>query len=371
LAAGDHRATGGSFGHPIAQYYDYQLIDKSVKGTIGYAANPALGDAMKLPHRRQFLYLAAGTVALPVVPRIARAQGYPSRPVRIVVGFAAGGPADIVARLFAQWLSERTGQQFIVENRGGAGGNIAVESVVRAATDGYTLLHVTSTNAINATLLDKPDFDLSRDIAPIASFLRNPGVMVVNPSFPAKSVPEFIAYAKANPGKINMASGGPGSISHIYGELFKAMAGVDLTPIHYRGIGPAIPDLISGQVQVMFDLLPSSIGYIKAGQVRPLAATSATRLEALPEIPTVGEFVPGYEASGWQGIAAPKNTSPEIIDKLNKETNAILADPKTKARLAELNSSAFPNSPAEFGKHIADEIEKWGKVIRAANIKAG
>ena len=323
---------------------------------------------MKLP-RRKFLHLAAGAAALPAVSRIARAQAYPSRPVRLIVGFPAGGPADIVARLFGQWLSERLGQAFVVENRPGAGSNIAVESVVRAAPDGYTLLHVTSTNVFNATLFEKLNFDLIRDIAPVASFLRNPGVMVVNPSFPAKSVPEFIAYAKANPGKINMASGGPGSIPHIYGELFKAMAGVDLTPVHYRGIGPAIPDLISGQVQVMFDLLPSSIGYIKAGQVRPLAATSATRLEALPEIPTVGEFVPGYEASGWQGIAAPKNTSPEIIDKLNKETNAILADPKTKARLAELSSSVFPNSPAEFGKHIADETEKWGKVIREANIK--
>ena len=325
---------------------------------------------MKLP-RRRFLQLATGAAALPAVSRFAGAQTYPSRPVRIIVGFAAGGPADIVARLFGQWLSERIGQQLVVENRAGAGGNIAVESVIRAAADGYTLLHVTSTNAFNATLFEKLNFDLIRDIAPVASFLRNPGVIVVNPSFPAKSVPEFIAYAKANPGKINMASGGPGSISHIYGELFKVMVGVNLTPIHYRGIGPAIPDLISGQVQVMFDLLPSSIGYIKAGQVRPLAVTSATRLELLPEIPTVAEFVPGYEASGWQGIAAPKNTSPEIIDKLNKETNAILADPKTKARLAELSSSAFPNSPAEFGKHIADEIEKWGKVIRAANIKAG
>lgn len=323
---------------------------------------------MKLP-RRRFLQLAAGAAALPAVSRVAWARTYPTRPVRLIVGFSAGGPADIVARLFAQWLSERIGQQLIVENRVGAGSNIAAESVVRAAPDGYTLLHVTSTNAINATLFEKLNFDLIRDIAPVASFLRNPGVIVVNPSFPAKSVPEFIAYAKANPGKINMASGGPGSISHIYGELFKVMAGVDLTSIHYRGIGPAIPDLISGQVQVMFDLLPSSIGYIKAGQVRPLAVTSATRLELLPEISTVGEFVPGYEASGWQGIGAPKNTPPEIIDKLNKETNAILADPKTKTRLAQLSSSAFPSLPNEFGKFIEAEVEKWAKVIRAANIK--
>src|SRR5215212_6946423 len=324
---------------------------------------------MKLP-RRTFLQLSAGAAVLPAVSSIGWAQTYPMRPVRIIVGFAAGGPADIVARLFAQWLSERMGQQFVVENRAGAGGNIAVESVIKAAADGYTLLHVTSTNAFNATLFEKLNFDLIRDVAPVASFLRNPGVIVVNPSFPAQSIPEFIAYAKANPGKINLASGGPGSISHIYAELFKAMAGVDLTAVHYRGIGPAIPDLISGQVQVMFDLLPSSIGYIKAGQLRPLAVTSAARLELLPEIPTVGEFVPGYEASGWQGIAAPKNTPPEVIDKLNKETNAILADPKTNAPLAELSSSAFSNSPAAFGTHIADEIDKWGKVIRAANIKA-
>src|SRR5215217_2047188 len=323
---------------------------------------------MELP-RREFFHLAAGAAALSTLPRTVSAQTYPTQPVRIIVGFAAGGPADIVARLFAQWLSERIGQQFIVENRAGAGGNIAVESVVRAPADGYTLLHVTSTNAFNGTLFEKLNFDLTRDIAPVASFLRNPGVMVVNPSFPAKSVPEFIAYAKANPGKINMASGGPGSISHIYAELFKVMAGVDLTAVHYRGIGPAIPDLLGGQVQVMFDLLPSSIGYIKAGQLRPLAVTSATRLELLPEIPTIAEFVPGYEASGWQGIAAPKNTSPDIIDKLNKATNAILADPKTAARLAELSGSGFPNSPAEFGNHIAGEIEKWGKVIRAAGIK--
>src|SRR4051794_12576385 len=232
---------------------------------------------MKLP-RRKFLHLAAGVAALPAVPRIAQAQAYPSRPVHLIVGFPAGGPADIVARLFGQWLSERLGQPFVVENRVGAGGNIAAESVVKAAPDGYTLLHVTSTNAFNATLFEKLNFDLIRDIVPVASLLRNPGVMVVNPSFPAKSLPEFIAYAKANPGLVNMASGGPGSVPHIYGELFKAMAGVDLAPVHYRGVALAVPDLISGQVQVMFDLLPSSIAYIKAGQLRPLAVTSATRL---------------------------------------------------------------------------------------------
>src|SRR5215212_840419 len=324
---------------------------------------------MKLP-RRTFLQLSAGAAVLPAVSSIGWAQTYPMRPVRIIVGFAAGGPADIVARLFAQWLSERMGQQFIVENRAGAGGNIAVESVIRAAADGYTLLHVTSTNAFNATLFEKLNFDLIRDIAPAASFLRNPGVIVVNPSFPAKSVPEFIAYAKANPAKINMASGGPGSISHIYAELFKVMAGVDLTPIHYRGIGPAIPDLISGQVQVMFDLLPSSIGYIKAGQLRPLAVTSAARLELLPEIPTVGEFVPGYEASGWQGIGAPKNTSAEIVSNLNQEINAGLSDPMIKARLAGLGSVVFPSSPVDFGKLIAEETEKWAKVVKFSGAKA-
>jgi tripartite-type tricarboxylate transporter receptor subunit TctC len=324
---------------------------------------------MKLP-RRNFLHLAAGAAALPAMSRIAWAQAYPARPVRIVVGFAPGGPADIVARLISQWLSERLGQQFIVENRPGAGSNIATEAVVRASADGYTLLLITSTNAINTTLYDKLSFDLIRDIAPVASVNRSPGVMEVNPMVPAKSVPEFIAYAKANPGKISMASAGPGSAGHIFGELFKTMTGVDLVQVHYRGSGPAFPDLFSGQVQVMFDILSSSIQHIRAGKLRPLAVTTATRAAALPEVPTVGEFVPGYEASGWAGIGAPKKTPAEIIDRLNQEINAILADPKARARITDLGIAVFASTPGEFRKHIADETEKWGKVIRAANIKA-
>jgi tripartite-type tricarboxylate transporter receptor subunit TctC len=325
---------------------------------------------MKLPHRRQFLHLAAGAAALPAVSRFAWAQTYPTRPVRIVVGFAAGGPADITARLIAQWLSERLGQQFVVENRVGAGGNIAAEAVVRSPPDGYTLLHVTTSNAVNATLYEKLTFDLNRDIAPIASFNRAPGVMEVNPSFPVKTVPEFIAYAKANPGKINVAAGGVGSSSHLYGELFKMMTRVDFVQVHYRGSGPALPDLIAGQVQAMFDPIISSIGHIRAGSLRPLAVTTATRSDVLPDIPTVGDSVPGFEASGWQGIVAPRNTPIEIIGKLNREVNAALIDPKFKAGLADLGAIVLAGSPADFGKHIADEIEKWGKVIRAANLKA-
>ena len=323
---------------------------------------------MKLP-RRRFLQLAAGAAALPLVSRMARAQAYPTRPVRIVVGFAAGGPADITARLIAQWLSERLGQQFVVENRVGAGGNIAAEAVVRSPPDGYTLLHVTVSNAVNATLYDKLTFDLNRDIVPIASYNRTPAVMEVNPSFPAKTVPEFIAYAKANPGKINVASGGLGSVSHLYAELFKMMTRVDFVQVHYRGSGPALLDLTAGQVQAMFDPIISSIGYIRAGSLRPLAVTTATRLDVLPDIPTVADFVPGFEASGWQGIVAPRNTPIEIIGKLNREVNAALIDPKFKARLADLGAIVLVGSPADFEKHIADEIGKWGKVIRAANIK--
>jgi tripartite-type tricarboxylate transporter receptor subunit TctC len=322
------------------------------------------------PPRRRFLHLAAGAAALPVVSRMAWAQAYPTRPVRIVVGFAAGGPADITARLIAQWLSERLSQQFVVENRVGAGGNIAAEAVVRSPPDGSTLLHVTTSNAVNATLYDKLTFDVSRDIAPIASFNRTPAVMEVNPSFPAKTVPEFIAYAKANPGKINVASGGVGSASHLYAELFKMMTRVDFVQVHYRGSGPALVDLIAGQVQAMFDPIISSIGYIRAGSLRPLAVTTATRLDVLPDIPTVADFVPGFEASGWQGIVAPRNTPIEIIGKLNLEVNAALIDPKFRARLADLGAIVLAGSPADFGKHIADEIEKWGKVIRAANLKA-
>src|SRR5262252_4682810 len=324
---------------------------------------------MKLP-RRNFLHLAAGATALPAVPRFAWAQSYPARPVRIVVGFAPSGPADIIARLISQWLSERLGQQFIVENRPGAGSNIGTEAVVRAPADGYTLLLITSTNAINTTLYAKLNFNFIRDIEPVASLLRTIYVMVVHPSVPAKTVPEFIDYAKANPGKINMASGGIGSAPHIYGELFKTMTGVDLVQVHYRGAGPAFVDLLAGQVQIIFVNTAASIEYIRAGRLRALAVTTATRSEALPDIPTVGEFVAGYEASGWQGLGAPKNTQAEIIDKLNREINTALADPKIKAQLADLGSTPLVGSATDFGKLIADETEKWGNVIRALNIKA-
>jgi tripartite-type tricarboxylate transporter receptor subunit TctC len=287
----------------------------------------------------------------------------------LLVGYAAGGPADIVARLTAQWLSDRLGQQVVVENRVGAASNIAAEAVVRSPPDGYTLLYVTISNAVNATLYDKLSFDLMRDLVPIASITRSPGVLAVNPAFPAQTVPEFIAYAKANPGKINMASAGPGSAPHLYTELFKMMTGVDLVQVHYRGSGPALPDLISGQVDAMFDPIASSISHIRAGTVRPLAVTTATRLEVLPDVPTVGDFVPGYEASGWYGIAAPKNTPAEIVARLNSEVNAALADPRVKASFADVGTAVLPGSPADFGKLLADDTEKWGKVIRAANIK--
>ena len=324
---------------------------------------------MKLP-RRKFLHLAAGAAALPAVSRLAMAQAYPTRPVRLIVGFPAGGPGDLVARLIGQWLSERLGQQFVIENKPGAGSNIGTEAVVNAPADGYTLLFATSPNAINATLYEKLNFNFIRDIAPVAGVIRVPNVMVVNPSVPVHTVPEFIAYAKANPGKINMASGGNGSTPHVSGELFKMMTGVNLVHVPYRGAAPAVTDLLSGQVQVMFDLMSSSIEHIRAGKLPALAVTTATRSEALPEIPTVGNFVPGYEASTWQGVGAPKNTPAEIVDKLNKEINAGLADRKLKARLADLGATVLAGSPADFGKLIAEETEKWGKVIRAANIKA-
>src|SRR5262245_34432235 len=324
---------------------------------------------MKLP-RRNFLHLAAIAAALQAVSRIAWAQSYPTRPVRVIVGITPGGAPDIVARLMGQWLSERLGQPFIIENRPGGGGNIATEAVVRAPADGYTLLLVRAPNAINTTLYDKLSFNFLRDIAPVAGITRERPVMVVHPSLPAKTVPEFIAYARANPGKVNMASAGPGSAPHLYAELFKMMTGVDVVQVHYRGSGPALPDLIAGQVQAMFDPVASSIGHIRAGKLRPLTVTTATRLEVLPDIPTVGDFVPGYEASGWYGIGAPKNTPAEIVDRLNAEINAALADPKMKARFADLGGTVLPGSPADFVKLMAEETEKWGKVIRAANIKA-
>jgi len=324
---------------------------------------------MKLP-RRKFLHLAAGAAALPAVSRIAWAQAYPTRPVRIIVSFAPAGSSDIVARLMGQWLSERLGQPFVIENRPGAGGNIGTEAVVRASPDGYTLLIVGGWNAINATLYDKLSFNFIRDIAPVAGIHREPYVIAVHPSVPAKTVPEFIAYAKANPGKVTMASGGIGAPSHVSGELFKMMAGVNLVHVPYRGGGPAVTDLLGGQVQVMFAPTPPSIEHIRSGKLRALAVTTATRSDALPDIPTVGEFVPGYEASNWYGVGIPKNTPAEIVDKLNKEINAGLADPKIKARLAVLGVTPLVVSPANFGKLIADETEKWGKVIRATNIKA-
>ena len=324
---------------------------------------------MKTP-RRKFLHLAAGAAALPVVSHLARAQAYPTRPVRIVVGFPPGGSVDIVARLIGQWLSERLGQQFVIENRAGAGSNMGAEEVVRAPPDGYTLLQITSSNAFNAALYENLKFNFIRDIMPVASIMRVPGAMVVNQSVSAKTVPDFIAYAKLNPGKINMASAGIGSAQHVWGEQFKMMAGVNMQHIPYRGGALAHTDLLGGQVQVMFDTMPASIEHIKTGRLRPLAVTTATRLEVLPEIPTVGEFVPGYEASGWQGVGAPRNTPADIVDRLNREVNAGLADPKMKSRIADLGGTVLAGSPAAFEKFIADETEKWSKVIRAANIKA-
>jgi len=323
---------------------------------------------VKLP-RRNFLHLAAGAAALPAVSRVARAQAYPSRPVRIIVGFPAGGGADIVARLIGQWLSERLGQQFIIENRPGAASNIATEAVVRAPADGYTLLQCGTPNVINATLYEKLNFNFIRDIAPVAGIARGAFVMVINPSVPAKTIPEFIAYAKANPGKISMASSGTGTTNHVAGELFKMMTSVDMVHVPYRGDAPAITDLLGGQVQVYFGTLSGSVEYIRAGKLRALAVTTAARSEVLPDIPTVSDFLPGYEASLWNGFGASKGTPVEIVEKLNKEINAAFPDPNIKARLADLGSVPMPMTLADFGRLIAEETEKWAKVIRAANIK--
>jgi tripartite-type tricarboxylate transporter receptor subunit TctC len=322
-----------------------------------------------IPHRRQVLHLAAGAAALPAVSRLARAQAYPARPVRIVVGFAPAGGTDIMARLIGQWLSERLGQ-FVIENRPGASTNIATEAVVHAPPDGYTLLLACLPNASNATLYDKLNYNFIRDIAPVASIAREPFAIEVHPSVPVKTVPEFITHVRANPGKINMASGGIGSGNHIFGELFKMMTGVNLVHVPYRGAGPALIDLLGGQVQVMFASMSSSIGYLRAGKLRALAVTTATRSPVLPDIATVAEFVPGYEASFWTGVGAPRNTPAEIVDKLNTEINGALADPKMKARLAEWGATALPGSPADFGKLIAEETEKWGKVVKFAGVKA-
>jgi tripartite-type tricarboxylate transporter receptor subunit TctC len=323
---------------------------------------------MKLP-RRQFLYLAAGAAALPDTPHLARAQTYPSRPARIVVPFAAGGSTDIIARLIGQWLSERLGQQFVIENRPGAGSNIGTEVVVNAPPDGYTLLLVGASSAINATLYDKLNFNFLRDIAPVAGVVSIPFIMAVNPSFPAKAVSEFIAYGRANPGKVNMGSGGNGTAGHMSIELFKMMAGVDIVHVPYRGEGPALSDLLGGHVQAMFGTMPASIEHVRAGKLRALAVTSAKRSELLPDLPTMGEFVPGYEASAVQGVGAPKATPVDVIDKLNRETNAALVDPKIKARLADLGATVLAGSPADFGKFLADETDKWGKVVRFSGAK--
>jgi tripartite-type tricarboxylate transporter receptor subunit TctC len=323
---------------------------------------------MKLP-RRQFVHLAAGAIALPTVSRIARAQAYPARPVRILVGYAAGGGVDVTARLIGQWLSEHLGRPFIVENRPDAGTNIATEAVVRSSPDGYTLLLATGANAVNATLYKKLGFDFIHDVVPIGSIVRVTLVMVVNPSFSARSLPEFINYAKANPGKVTAASGGVGGPDHVSGELFKMMAGVDMIHVPYRGQAPALTDLLGEQVQVVFGTVPAAIEYIKAGKLRALAVTTATRSELLPDVPTVSEAVPGYEASQWYGVGAPKNTPAGIVEQLNREINAALADAELKTRFVDLGCSVLPGSPAEFGQLIAADTEKWAKVIRTANIK--
>jgi tripartite-type tricarboxylate transporter receptor subunit TctC len=323
---------------------------------------------MKL-RRRAFLRLAAGAAALPIVPHAARAQSYPTRPVRLVAGFPPGGVVDMFARLMGQLLSDRLGQPFVIENRAGAGGNLAVEAVVKGPPDGYTLLMIASNNAWNATLYDNLSFNFIRDIAPVASIYSGSGVLVVHPSLPAKSVAELITYAKAHPGKINMASGGVGSAQHVYGELFKIMADVEMLHVPYRGGGPALTDLLAGQVQLMFDTLATSIGHIRAGTLRPLAVTASKRVEVLPDVPPVADFVPGYEGTGWQGIGVRRGTPAEIIDKLNREINAGLADPQVKARIADLGATVFTSSPAEFGKYIADYTEKWARVIKSAGAK--
>jgi tripartite-type tricarboxylate transporter receptor subunit TctC len=321
--------------------------------------------------RRSFLHLAVAAAALPAASRFAYAQAYPARPVHIILGFPAGGSSDVIGRVLAESLSERLGQPFILDSRPGAGSNIGTELVVRAAPDGYTLLLTTSANAINASLYDNLNFNFIHDIAPVAGVFRVPNVMEVHPTVPVKTVPEFIAYAKANPGKLNMASGGNGTTAHVSGELFKMMTEVDLRHVPYRGSAPALIDLLAGQVQVMFDLMSTSIEHIRAGRLRALAVTTATRSEALPDIPTVSESVPGYEASTWNGVGVPRNTPAEIIDRLNTAINAALSDPQIKARLADLGATVLPVSPDQFGKLLNDDTEKWAKVIKFAGIKAG
>jgi tripartite-type tricarboxylate transporter receptor subunit TctC len=324
---------------------------------------------MKL-YRRRFLHFAAAAAVLPAIPQVARAQTYPTRPVHLIVGFAPGGFTDITARLIGPWLSERLGQQFLVENRPGASSNIATAAVARAAPDGYTLLEVADPNSFNAALYDKLSFDFIRDITPVASIDRAPFVMVVNPASPARTVGEFIAYAKAKAGKINMGASGPGSNSQLYGELFKAMAGIEMVAVQYRGVGLALPDLLSGRLDVIFLPVAAALGQASEGKLRPLGVTSSTRVGSLPDVPTIGEFVPGYEATGWTGIGAPANTPPEIVATLNRQLNAALADTTFRAKLAQLGLEPFATTPAEFSRFIAEHTEKWGKVIRAAGIKA-
>jgi len=319
--------------------------------------------------RRRFLQLASGAIALPASSRLARAQAYPGRPVRLVIGYTPGGSADLTARLMGQWLSERLGQSFVVENRPGGGTNIATEAVLRSAPDGYTLLLVAPANAINATLYDKLNFNFIGEVEPIAGLIRFPNVVVVNPSLPVKTIPELIAYAKANPGKLNMASSGNGSTIHMSGELFKMLTDINMVHVPYRGGAPALTDLIAGQVQVMFDNLPTCAEHVKSGKLRGLAVTSTTRSEVLPDLPTVADFLPGYEASAWYGIAAPKGTPADIVERLNKTINEILADPKVKAKFSEYGAILLPGSAADFGKLLADETEKWGKVVKFSGAK--
>jgi tripartite-type tricarboxylate transporter receptor subunit TctC len=339
-----------------------------IKSILTRSPKPHAESTMKV-QRRKFLQLAASGGALLARPYVARAQAYPTQPVRIIAGFPPGGPSDLLARLMGQYLSERLGQPFIVENRPGAASNLATETVARAPADGHTLLVAVTTNAINATLYDNLKFDFVRDIAPISGLIRFATLMEVNPAFPAKTLREFIAYAKTHPGEINMASAGPGSIQHVCGELFKIMAGVDLVHVSYRGVPPALADLMGGRVHVTFDPIPSSIEYVRTGKLRALAVSTATRSELLPDVPTVGEIVPGYEASAWNGLAAPRNTPAPIIERLNREINAGLADPKIKAQLANLGGTVIAGSSADFSTFIAAEVEKWGKVVKAAGIK--
>lgn len=323
---------------------------------------------MKLS-RRRLLQLASGAIALPASSRLARAQAWPNRPVRLVIGYTPGGSADLTARLMGQWLSEKLGQSFVIENRPGGGTNIATEAVLRSAPDGYTLLLVAPANAINATLYDKLNFNFIKEVEPVAGLIRFPNVVVVHPSLQVKTIPELIEYAKANPGKLNMASSGNGSTIQMSGELFKMLTGINMVHVPYRGGAPALTDLIAGQVQVMFDNLPTCAEHVKSGKLRGLAVTSAARSEVLPDLPTVADFLPGYEASAWYGIGAPKGTPPDIVDRLNKAVNEILADPKVKAKFSEYGAILLPGSPADFGKLLADETEKWGKVVKFAGAK--